>query len=88
MLEASPNPKVIPIQSVEESLYEVRRKIYSRSVSGIFARWRIVFVLLTQILFYGLPWLSWNDRQAVLFQELGLPHGQASGHCGPLQSSR
>lgn len=21
----------------------------------------------TQILFYGLPWLQWNDRQAVLF---------------------
>lgn len=62
-----PNPKVIPIQSVEESLYEVRRKIHPRSVSGIFARWRIVFVFLTQILFYGLPWLSWNDRQAVLF---------------------
>ena len=67
MLEVLPNPKVIPIQSVEESLYEVRRKIHPRSVSGIFARWRIVFVLLTQILFYGLPWLSWNDRQAVLF---------------------
>ena len=67
MLEALPNSKVIPIQSVEESLYEVRRKIYSRSVSGIFARWRIAFVFLTQILFYGLPWLSWNDRQAVLF---------------------
>lgn len=67
MLEVLPNPKVIPIQSVEESLYEVRRKIHPRSVSGIFARWRIVFVFLTQILFYGLPWLSWNDRQAVLF---------------------
>lgn len=70
MLEVLPNPKVIPIQSVEESLYEVRRKIYPRSVSGIFARWRIVFVFLTQILFYGLPWLSWNDRQAVLFDLL------------------
>ena len=58
---------MIPIQSVEESLYEVRSKIYPRSVSGIFARWRIVFIFLTQILFYGLPWLSWNDRQAVLF---------------------
>jgi cytochrome c oxidase accessory protein FixG len=67
VLEALPNSKVIPIQSVEESLYEVRRKIYSRSISGIFARWRIAFVFLTQILFYGLPWLSWNDRQAVLF---------------------
>ena len=58
---------MIPIQSVEESLYEVRSKIYPRSVSGIFARWRIAFIFLTQILFYGLPWLSWNDRQAVLF---------------------
>ena len=67
MFESTPSTKVIPIQSVEESLYEVRRKIYPRSVSGIFARWRIVFVFLTQILFYGLPWLSWNDRQAVLF---------------------
>jgi cytochrome c oxidase accessory protein FixG len=67
VLELMPNPKVIPIQSVEESLYEVRRKIHPRSVSGIFAHWRIVFVFLTQILFYGLPWLSWNDRQAVLF---------------------
>lgn len=67
MLGALPDPKLIPIQSVEESLYEVRRKIYPRSVSGIFARWRVVFVLLTQILFYGLPWLSWNGRQAVLF---------------------
>jgi polyferredoxin len=24
-------------------------------------------VWLTQIIFYGLPWLMWNDRQAVLF---------------------
>jgi len=52
---------------VEEDLYEIRNKIYPRSVSGVFARWRIILVLFTQILFYGLPWLSWNDRQAVLF---------------------
>lgn len=67
MAESAPSAKVIPIQTVEESLYEVRRKIYPRAVSGIFARWRIIFVFLTQILFYGLPWLTWNDRQAVLF---------------------
>ncbi|WP_422841827.1 4Fe-4S binding protein, partial [Achromobacter xylosoxidans] len=42
-------------------------KIYPRSVSGIFARWRIAFVFLTQLIFYGLPWLQWNGRQAVLF---------------------
>lgn len=52
---------------VEEDLYEIRNKIYPRSVSGVFARWRIVLVVLTQLLFYGLPWVNWNDRQAVLF---------------------
>lgn len=67
MLKGAPNQSVVPIQSVEESLYEVRRKIHPRSVSGVFARWRVVFVFLTQIVFYGLPWLSWNERQAVLF---------------------
>ena len=54
-------------QSVEEALVDVRRKIYPRSVSGVFARWRIAFVFLTQVIFYGLPWLQWNGRQAVLF---------------------
>lgn len=46
---------------------EFRAKIYPRSVTGIFARWRIILVLFTQVIFYGLPWLQWNDRQAVLF---------------------
>ena len=44
-----------------------QQKIYPRSVSGRFARWRWVMVWLTQIVFYGLPWLQWNGRQAVLF---------------------
>lgn len=48
-------------------LLEVRRKVYMRSVTGIFARWRWILVWFTQVLYYGLPWLSWNDRQAVLF---------------------
>ena len=54
-------------ESIEESIIDVRQKIYPRSVSGWFARWRIIFVVLTQVLFYGLPWLNWNGRQAVLF---------------------
>ncbi len=54
-------------ESLEETLVDVRRKIYARSVSGWFARWRVFFVVATQLLFYGLPWLNWNDRQAVLF---------------------
>jgi cytochrome c oxidase accessory protein FixG len=65
--DRSPVGKPIPIDVIEESLYEVRRKIYPRSVSGLFARWRFILVLATQLLFYGLPWLSWNGRQAVLF---------------------
>lgn len=52
---------------VEKALADVRSKIYPRSVSGVFARWRIAMVVLTQLIFYGLPWLQWNDRQAVLF---------------------
>lgn len=58
-------------ESVEAALYEVRRKIYPRAVSGLFARWRVWTVLLTQLLFYGLPWMSWNGRQAVLFDLAG-----------------
>lgn len=52
---------------LEQTLADVRQKIYARSVVGFFARWRIALVLLTQALFYGLPWLNWNGRQAVLF---------------------
>jgi cytochrome c oxidase accessory protein FixG len=52
---------------VEQALYEVRKKIYPRAVHGGFALWRWVFVLLTQLVFYGGPWLNWNGRQAVLF---------------------
>ncbi len=53
--------------TVEHTLIDVRQKIYARSVIGFFARWRIALVVLTQALFYGLPWVNWNDRQAVLF---------------------
>ena len=42
-------------------------KIYPRTVHGVFARWRWVGVWLTQLVFYGLPWLEWGQRQAVLF---------------------
>ena len=48
-------------------LYEAQEKIYARAVSGWFARWRWALVWATQLLFYGLPWLPWNGRQAVLF---------------------
>lgn len=49
------------------SLYASRKVIHMRSVKGSFANWRWFFVWFTQILYYGLPWLEWNERQAVLF---------------------
>jgi len=55
--------KVIPIQP----LFAAEPKVYPRSVSGLFQRWRWGFVWLTQLVFYGLCWLPWNGRQAVLF---------------------
>jgi cytochrome c oxidase accessory protein FixG len=57
----------IPVVPVEQSLYEVRQKVYPRSVQGWFAAWRWALVWATQIVFYGGPWLEWNGRQALLF---------------------
>jgi cytochrome c oxidase accessory protein FixG len=48
-------------------LYKSEDKIHPRSVDGFYARWRWVIVALTQAVFYGLPWLDWGQRQAVLF---------------------
>jgi cytochrome c oxidase accessory protein FixG len=65
--------KVIPIAAAEAgsgemiSLYVSEAKIQTRSVRGWFAGWRWGLVWFTQLLFYGLPWLQWNGRQAMLF---------------------
>jgi len=64
--------KVIAIQAVDPdpemvSLYEAHQKVYPRSVAGFFSRWRWALVGLTQLVFYGVPWLEWGQRQAVLF---------------------
>ncbi|MBN8760568.1 MAG: cytochrome c oxidase accessory protein CcoG [Thiobacillus sp. 65-69] len=52
---------------IEQQLYAIRQTIQARAVHGVFANWRIALVLLTQALYYGLPWISWDNRQAVLF---------------------
>jgi len=56
-----------PEESLEQSLYEVRKKIHPRSVSGWFASWRVMLVVATQLAFYGTVWLEWGGRQALLF---------------------
>jgi cytochrome c oxidase accessory protein FixG len=56
-----------PAQAVEQALYEVRKTIHPRAVHGWFAAWRWALVWATQLVFYGLAWLPWHGRQAVLF---------------------
>ena len=70
----TPPHRVIPIAASEDagvamlSMYRSEGKIHARSVTGWFANWRWALVWATQLLFYGLPWLDWNGRQAVLFE--------------------
>ncbi|MBA4175377.1 MAG: cytochrome c oxidase accessory protein CcoG [Leptothrix sp. (in: Bacteria)] len=67
--------RIIPISAASAtddsaqyvSMYQKQATIYPRAVKGWFAAWRWIFVWLTQLLFYGLPWLQWGGRQAVLF---------------------
>ncbi len=54
-------------REVVVSMYQKQKKIYARAVSGWFAGWRWALVWITQLVFYGLPWLDWGTRQAVLF---------------------
>lgn len=48
-------------------MYQAREEIYPREIQGRYASLRWFFVWLTQLVFYGFPWLEWNGRQAVLF---------------------
>ena len=64
---AAPRRVVIPI-AIEPStgLYRAEKKIHPREIHGRFATWRWILVAATQLAFYGLPWLQWNGRQALL----------------------
>jgi cytochrome c oxidase accessory protein FixG len=59
--------KAAPVHEIEQALFESQKKIYPRAISGYYANLRWFMVWFTQILFYGTAWLTWNDRQAVLF---------------------
>ncbi|MDO5102905.1 MAG: cytochrome c oxidase accessory protein CcoG [Lautropia sp.] len=49
------------------SSYSARVKIQPRSVRGRYDNLRVAALVITQLVFYGVPWLQWNGRQAVLF---------------------
>jgi cytochrome c oxidase accessory protein FixG len=61
------NPNTTPDDNVEEVLYAKRKKIYPREVHGMFAGLRVLGVTVLLGLYYCVPWLRWNDHQAVLF---------------------
>ncbi len=63
MVKQSTPKRIIEIKPVTDP----NAKVYPRSTSGLFQKWRVFFVWLTQAIFYGLCWLPWNGRQAVLF---------------------
>jgi cytochrome c oxidase accessory protein FixG len=49
------------------SYYAPHQKVYPREVSGRFTRRRLTAAWVLLGLFYLLPWVRWNDRQAILF---------------------
>lgn len=61
------NARELVVKEAVIKMYAAREEIHPREVKGRFATLRWACVWLTQILFYGLPWLQWNGRQAVLF---------------------
>ena len=60
----------IPVKvesSDSASLYAAHQKVYPREVKGRFQRLRTIAVFALLGLYYLVPWLSWDGRQAVLF---------------------
>jgi cytochrome c oxidase accessory protein FixG len=55
------------VVSQDGSLYAARQKIHAREVSGRFSRLRVIAMFALLGLFYVLPWVTWDGRQAVLF---------------------
>jgi len=61
--------KIIPIAPAPGGfmpMYEAQSKIYPRNTAGFFKNWRWVMIWITQLVFYGVPWLQWGERQAML----------------------
>ncbi len=49
------------------SMYESAKKIYPREIGGRFDRLSKLATTILLGLFYLVPWLLWDDRQAILF---------------------
>ncbi len=56
-----------PAEVEELDLYEKREKIYTRKIEGFFQKIRQYSGWPLLLGYFVLPWLQWDDRQAVLF---------------------
>ena len=64
-MSSEPNKKQPEEQVI--SLYQGAKRIHPKLAKGRYANLRMLMVVITQFVFYALPWLTWTDRQAVLF---------------------
>jgi cytochrome c oxidase accessory protein FixG len=58
---------ILTTEDVNPELYQKRKKIYPREVHGLFAALRVAGVSTLLGFYYIMPWLSWDGRQAILF---------------------
>ncbi|MEP4484460.1 MAG: cytochrome c oxidase accessory protein CcoG [Halioglobus sp.] len=67
------DPELIDIQEVapaevgEVDLYQRREKIYTRKIEGFYQRLRLFTGWPLLLGYFLLPWMSWDGRQAILF---------------------
>lgn len=62
----------IPVQNVESEvvefdLYEKRKKIYTRAITGFFQKIRVRTLWILMLGYFLTPWINWHARQGVLF---------------------
>ncbi|MDF3031818.1 MAG: ccoG [Moraxellaceae bacterium] len=56
-----------PAQAGAVDLYAKRKKIQPRAISGFFQNFRLVTIWTTLTVYLLLPWVTWDGRQALLF---------------------
>ncbi len=64
------NSSKIPVTDTTPStaeLYQKREKIYQRNPTGFFQTLRVITIWVTLGVYFLGPWLTWNGRQAILF---------------------
>ena len=54
-------------------LYQGAKRIQPKLAKGRFANLRILAIIVTQFVFYVLPWFNWSGRQMVLLAGLNAP---------------